>query len=117
MLETVNSFLPEANVFVYEELENQHVDFPSCKIREIPEFVKVFEANKEYISAPYGGNAMETVGDKFWNLRWFGWFRKVVMNYHAVCVNNFDDEFLVFVDSDIRFTKSFDDEFLRKVTT
>ena len=116
MLETVNTFLPEANIFIYEELEEQVPDFPCCKIQDVPEFANVFEANKQYISTTYGGSAAKTVGDKFWNLRWFGWFRKVVMNYHAVCVSTFDDEFLVFVDSDIRFTKSFDDEFLRRVT-
>tara|TARA_Y100000592_G_scaffold45392_1_gene72039 strand:+ start:4680 stop:5453 length:774 start_codon:yes stop_codon:yes gene_type:complete len=123
MLETVNTFLPEANILIYEELEEQTPDFPCYKIKDVPEFANVFEANKEVISKAYGGLGVGfpddiklAKGSTWWNYRWFGWFRKVVMNYHAVCVSNFDDEFLIFVDSDIRFTKSFDDEFLRRVT-
>tara|TARA_Y100001938_G_C8074420_1_gene425106 strand:- start:942 stop:1706 length:765 start_codon:yes stop_codon:yes gene_type:complete len=113
MLKTVEKFLPEANIFIYEELNKNKLKYPSVKVADVPEFQEVYERHNKVIPPSFGGSAEVIHGEKFWNKRWFGWFRKVVMNYDAVCNQNFDDDYLVFVDSDIRFMKGFDDDFLK----
>ena len=115
MLKTVKEFLPEANVFIYKELKKNELEYPSIEVTEIPEFQEVYERHKTLIPPKFGGSAEVIGGEKWWNKRWFGWFRKVVMNYDAVCSQNFDDDYLVFVDSDIRFIKHLDDNFLKEV--
>ena len=42
-------------------------------------------------------------------------FRKVLAQYHAVCVADYEG-YIIFVDSDIRFTKAFDESFLDATT-
>ena len=79
---------------------------------------KVFEANQDVIHKSFGGNADRVSGDEFWNKRWFGWFKKVAMAHHAICIKNFGEEFggyLIFVDSDIRIKKPFGEDTLRSL--
>ena len=124
MIQSVRDLLPKANLSVYEEFsQKRDIGCETYDLLQIPEYKQVFESNKEVISKAYGGLGVGfpddiklAKGSAWWNYRWFGWFRKVLMGYHATCVNRFDDDYLMFVDSDIRFTKTFDDEFIKKVT-
>ena len=115
MLESVKKHLPQAEIQIYEELERNTLDVDTIKLNSVPEFDEVFKANRDIIAPSFGGIAREKKALTFWNIRWFGWFRKVIMNYHAVCLQKYDG-YLVFVDSDTRFINTFDDEFLASIT-
>tara|TARA_Y100001938_G_scaffold149699_1_gene237519 strand:+ start:1449 stop:2228 length:780 start_codon:yes stop_codon:yes gene_type:complete len=124
LLSSIKTHLPAAGVVIYEELSHREgaklVDRwnTAISINSLQNFKDVFEANKDVIPKSHGGEADEVVGDKFWNKRWFGWFKKVVMAHHAICVSDMMEQFggyFIFVDSDIRFKKGFGDTDLRKL--
>ena len=119
MLESVSQMLPTAKQIVYDELKTIKLDAQTVKVCELDTFKQVFKENKDVITEQFGGYADKTVGNnatnRSWNIRWFGWFRKVVMNHHAICETGYDD-YVIFADSDIRFIKPFDESFLKEVT-
>ena len=115
MLKTVEKFLPEANIFIYEELNKNKLKYPSVKVIDVPEFQEVYEKHNKLIPPKFGGTAEVIHGEKWWNKRWFGWFMKVLMAHDAICNKNLDG-FVVFVDSDIRFMKNFNDNTLTRLT-
>ena len=116
LIKSVKKHLPNAKIVVYEELsEDVRREVASqvdelVSIKSLPSFRLVFNNNKDVITKDFGGNADKPVGDKFWNHRWFGWFRKVAMAHHAICETpEKRTGRLIFVDSDIRFKKGFND--------
>ena len=115
MIQSLKKFMPGADVVVYDELDRDIEEVKCIKVCKIPEFERVFEENKEVIPKDFGGTAESVPGNQSWNLRWFGWFRKVVMNYHAICVDKYDG-YTIFADSDTRFINSFNEEFLSRIT-
>jgi hypothetical protein len=124
LLSSIKTHLPASGVVIYEELSDgrasEIVDRwnTAITIKTLTSFKEVFEANKDVIPRAFGGEADKVAGDKFWNYRWFGWFRKVVMAHHATCVSDMMEQFggyFIFIDSDIRFKKGFGDDVLRKL--
>jgi hypothetical protein len=115
LLKSLETNMPGVEVIAYHELDNDIQGIKGVKVCDIPEFKAVFEANKEVITEHFGGTGVDIPGDKAWNIRWFGWFRKIAMAYHAICVEKYS-EYLVFSDCDNRFLRPFDDDFLKRVT-
>ena len=122
LIKSVKKYLPNAKIVVYEELSEDirrevasQVD-ELVSIKSLPSFRLVFNNNKDVITKDFGGNADKPVGDKFWIHRWFGWFRKVAMAHHAICETpEKRTGRLIFVDSDIRFKKGFNDYHLTSI--
>lgn len=112
MLQSAKQHCPKAKRVIYHELPQEELKQPDCKgvekiaVCELDNFKTVFEENKDVITKQFGGNATEVHGDKSWNIRWFGWFRKIVMGHHAVCVAGHED-YMLFTDSDMRYIKPF----------
>ena len=118
MLDTASKMLPSAEQVVYEEFDTLKLDVETVKVCELDKFKQVFRENKDVITTRFGGDGGDIVGDaknKSWNIRWFGWFRKVAMNHNAICETGYDD-YVIFADSDMRFIKPFDKAFLKEVT-
>ena len=114
MIQSVQDKLPNAEVVIYDEQIGEKFNFKTVNVNDLPEVKRVFEENKEVITKPFGGLA-DGKNMGMWNNRWFGWFKKVAMGYHAVCVEEYKG-YLLFIDSDIRFLKGFDEDFLNKTT-
>ena len=115
MLASVGKFIPDARQVVYEEFDTVELDIDTVKVTELKKFTTVFNENRDVITKQFGGDAVDVAGDKSWNIRWFGWFRKVLMNHHAICEVGYDD-YVIFVDSDMRFVKTFDEQFIKTAT-
>ena len=124
MINSASNFMPNAEIQIYTEFENEQylkelesMGVKSVDVRLIPQRDIVFEKNKDIISKQYGGEALPE--DKkvhtMWNIRWFGWFHKVLACHHAVTQEDYDG-WIVFADSDIRFRKGFDSSFLDRIT-
>ena len=116
-LKTVERVMPEAELLIYEELEKGlKEDINSIKVTELPKFKEVFENHKDVISSYYGGNAdRNSKTQKLaweWQYRWFGWFRKIAAQHHAITVNKYKG-YNVFFDCDVRITKKFTKEYIR----
>ena len=106
MLETAETHLPNAKKIVYGELTTK-LDYETIDVCGIDQFKTVFEQNKDVITQAFGGTATKPPGiDKSFNIRWFGWFRKIVMSYHSICEAKHDD-YVLFVDSDVRFLSKY----------
>lgn len=115
MLETTETYLPGAKKIVYGELTSE-LEYETVDVCNIQQFKTVFNENKDIITEEFGGTAKEPAGeDKSFNIRWFGWFRKIVMGYHAICEEKHDD-YVLFIDSDMRFIDTFTDDFIANIT-
>jgi len=110
MLESVQKYIPEAEIIAYEELEkNKLLDgVKAVKIRDLPVVKKVYAANIDLFKK---GNAHPHQNLGF-NKRWFGWFMKVAMGFHSTNIEQYKD-YLLFADSDLRFIKSFNESFVK----
>ena len=124
LIKSVRKNLPAAGIVVYEEFysnKGSELCDPWChlfSINSLKTVKQVFSNNKDIITKNYGGQAQQPLKDKFWNARWFGWFKKVAMAHHALCVKDFTLDFggfFVFADSDIRIKQGFGDDTLRKL--
>ena len=125
LLQSIRETLPAAGVILYEEFNSvkaTELCTPWCNtlisIKSLKSVKEVLRNNKDIIPKAYRGDSSGAVGDKFWNYRWFGWFKKVAMAHHALCVKDFTTDFggyFIFVDSDIRFKKGFGDDTIRKL--
>ena len=124
MIESARALMPDAEIQIYTELEKEEnlkelheMGVKTIDIKLIPQRQIVFEKHKDIISKQYGGDA--SLEDKkthtMWNIRWFGWFHKVLACHHAVAQEDYDG-WIVFADSDIRFTKGFDVSFIESMT-
>ncbi|MBC8416865.1 hypothetical protein H8E06_00865 [bacterium] len=115
MLETAETYIPDAEKIVYGELSTK-LDYETIDVCGIDQFKTVFDQNRDVITQAFGGDATSPPGiDKSFNIRWFGWFRKIAMWHHAICETKHDD-YVLFVDSDIRFLDTFTDDFIADVT-
>ena len=110
---SVKKFMPEAEVLIYEELEGKlEEDVSSVKVTELPKLKEVFEKHKDVISPHYGGSGDFSKTNKWeWQYRWFGWFRKIVAQHHAITVDPYDG-YNVFFDCDVRLTRDFTNHFI-----
>ena len=122
LLKSIQKHLPNEKVIIYEEFtEPQREDeiilseYELINIRSLNKLKEMLELHSNVIPKKFGGNATKKYGCKFWNKRWFGWFMKVLMTHDAICNKNLNG-FLVFVDSDIRFMKNFNDNTLTRLT-
>lgn len=115
MLETAETYVPDAKKIVYGELETE-LEYETIDVCDIDTFKTVFEQNRDVITEEFGGTATEPPGiDKSFNIRWFGWFRKIVMGHHAICEAKHDD-YVLLIDSDTRFINTFTDDFIADIT-
>ena len=114
MIRSARAKVPDAEIIIYQELNQNTLDLETVDVDSLPEVKKVLEENADVISTPFGGLADK---DKMtmWNARWFGWFKKIAMGYHATCVKQYKG-YLLFVDSDIRFLSHFDERFIDTAT-
>jgi hypothetical protein len=114
MIRSARAKIPDAEIIIYQELNQNTLDLETVDVDNLPEVKKVLEENTDIISTPFGGLADK---DKMtmWNARWFGWFKKIAMGYHATCVKQHKG-YLLFVDSDIRFLSHFDERFIDRAT-
>ena len=106
LLEGIARHAPSAEVLVYEELESESVPVPTVSIAALPEFRQVAADNADIIS-PDGA------GLDPYNRRWFGWFRKVVAQHDAMTRRPFNG-YTLFLDSDIRIRRGFDERMIRR---
>ena len=114
LIQSIKDNMPKTRIVAYKEFD-EDINVESIDIRAIPTLQQVINDNLDIVHESFGGHATEFSKETFWNTRWPGWFRKIVMAHDVVC-NKQHKGYLVFVDSDTRFTKSFDDEFLARVT-
>ncbi len=76
----------------------------------------IFNKNKHIIPQKHGGTAPQEICDDFWNRRWFSWFKKIAMAYDALWREDADaGEIYLFLDSDIRVIKPFNQLQLKKL--
>lgn len=109
LLESVHALLPDAEILVYEELEQESCDEPSVRVDELPEFQAVLEANRDIIPEEMGGTARGLEG---YNRRWLGWFRKIVMQHDAL-TRRPHDGYTILLDTDARIVRPFTEELIR----
>ena len=100
LISSIKEKMPKTKIVAYKEF-NEDIGVKSVDISKIKTLNKVIRENLDIIHESFGGKSQD---NDFWNKRWPGWLRKVVMAHHAVCTKNYND-MLVFVDSDIRFEK------------
>ncbi len=110
MLDSVRALLPRAEVLVYEEFEEEATDLPSVRVDRLPEFQQVYENYRHLIPTEMGGTNEFLHG---YNRRWFGWFRKVVMQFDALTRNTYDG-YTILLDTDARIVKPFSDELIEQ---
>ena len=122
LLKSIQKHLPNEKVIIYEELNDIKnageiilPEYELINIKSLNKLKEMLELQNDVIPPKFGGSATKTYGCKFWNKRWFGWFMKVLMAHDAICNKNLDG-FVVFVDSDIRFMKNFNDDILARLT-
>ena len=122
LLKSIQKHLPNEKVIIYEELNDIKnageiilPEYELININSLNKLKEMLELQHDVIPPKFGGSATKTYGCKFWNKRWFGWFMKVLMAHDAICNKNLDG-FVVFVDSDIRFMKNFNDDILARLT-
>jgi hypothetical protein len=116
LLDSVEENVPEAEVWIYEDVSEENIDDISSrnlnlqlvKIRNLPEFSEVFNNNKDVIDVSQGGLAKDL---GMWNERWFGWFHKVLMQYDAVVRKRYKGV-NVFLDADARIIKPIPESFV-----
>lgn len=122
LLDSIVKYLPAAEVIIYEDFINPNLakeiiesfsdlNLSFIRVDKLPEFLRVFEANVDIIPEKLGGSLSDLNKLTNWNLRWSGWFRKVVMQHDAICNLQYEG-YTLFVDSDIMITKTFDDKFI-----
>jgi hypothetical protein len=108
LISSIKEKMPKTKIVAYKEF-NEDIGVKSVDISKIKTLNKVIRENLDIIHESFGGKSQD---NDFWNKRWPGWLRKVVMAHHAVCTKNYND-MLVFVDSDIRFEKQIKENELR----
>jgi len=111
LIESIKNHAPTTKIIAYKEFD-EDINVESVDIRAIPALQQVINDNLDIIHESFGGHATEFNKEAFWNTRWPGWFRKVVMAHHAI-YNNQHENYLIFVDSDIRFKKQITTDVLR----
>ena len=122
LLNSIEENMPDSEVWVYhevsedrlEEIKSKNLNIEIVDIRKLDEHNTVLDRNKDIIDPDHGGIA-EGLGH--WNWRWFGWWKKILMQYDAIVRKRHKGTNL-FLDADVRFTKpmpqSFIDETLEK---
>lgn len=111
MLATLREFVPDADVLVYEELDEETITEPSVKVDELPEFHLVLENNRDVIPVDMGGDG--TAELKGFNRRWFGWFRKILAEHDALTRNTYDG-ITILLDTDVRMVKPITDAWVEE---
>lgn len=101
LIESSRKFLPDVQILEYNE----------DRVHEIPEFVNVFEANKDIILKAQGGDAdsIPSTGGWQFNSRWFNWFKKIAVQYDCIKRNKYNG-YTLFFDADIRIINTFSQE-------
>lgn len=101
LIESITLHHPNSEILIYEELDGDQLDVPTVAVSELPELHEVQNRFRHLISTSYGGTAKNLTG---YQQRWFGWFRKVLMQYDAI-VRRPIGGYTVFLDSDTRFVQ------------
>jgi hypothetical protein len=116
LLDTIEKHMPNSEVWVYEEVSEENwkeisslnLDVRKVSVNDLPEVEEVFTNNKDIIDPQYGGKGE---GLNHWNWRWYGWFKKIAMQYDAITRKRHRGT-NVFVDADIRFLKPISESFI-----
>jgi hypothetical protein len=111
LIKSINEKMPEAKIIAYKEFK-EDIGVQSVDINKLKTLNKVIRDNIDIVHESFGGNAKKIENQPFWNTRWPGWFRKIVMAHHATCTKNYND-MLLFIDSDVRFKKEINENVLR----
>ena len=112
LVKGVEEHLPDAQLEVYEEE----------RVRALPEYAKVLEANKDIILISEGGEAEELSEKNIpmpdgwpFNARWFNWFKKIIVLHDCIKRNKYKGYSILF-GADVRILKPFTDELLHKMS-
>lgn len=110
LLESIREHL-DCELLLYTE-EMVPIDGARCvNVRDVPEFIAVEKSQGEVI----GTGALVSKLEGF-NQRWFNWFRKIVAVYDALIRHPYPG-ISIFLDSDIRIIRTFDDPVVRRFLT
>lgn len=112
LIESIRAHL-SCELLIYTE-DLPPIEGATClDVTKVPEFELVRRAHSDVIGE---GDKPPRVKLEGFNKRWFNWFRKIVAEYDAMVRQPYAG-ITLFLDSDIRITRAFDDRVARQWLT